>query len=117
MVLCFVEPILLMLFPSAGLEYKSAHKVRHGHAVYGLQHAHTMADYKAVSLNLMHQDVKITDQIYAPILSDEVSQRIAGLAGQFDSKPENALAEYLQGLSNRELSQVMLIAAERLNKG
>ena len=106
---------LKLLFQAAGLQYKSAHKFRHGHAVYGLQHAHTMADYKAVSMNLMHQDVKITDQIYAPILSDEVSQRIAGLAGQSDSKPEDALAEYLQGLSNRELSQVMLIAAERLS--
>ncbi len=57
------------LFDMAGLPYKSAHKFRHGHAVYGLQHAQTMADYKAVSMNLMHEDIKITDEIYAPILS------------------------------------------------
>ena len=108
---------LRRLFLSAGLGYKSAHKFRHGHAVYGLQHAHTMADYKAVSLNLMHEDVKITDQIYAPILTDEVSQRIAGMSGQNDSRPNNELADHLQGLSNRELSHLMLIAAERLGNG
>jgi hypothetical protein len=38
-----------------------------------------MADYKAVSMNLMHHDIKITDSIYAPILSEEVKERIAGL--------------------------------------
>jgi len=30
---------LRRLFNLAGLSYKSAHKVRHGHAVYGLQYA------------------------------------------------------------------------------
>lgn len=64
----------------AGLPYKSAHKFRYGHAVYGLQHAQTMADYKAVSLNLIHEDIKITDQIYAPILNEEVAKRIGGLS-------------------------------------
>ena len=42
------------LFEFADLPYKSPHKFRHGHAVYALQHAKTMADYKAVSMNLMH---------------------------------------------------------------
>jgi integrase len=56
----------------AGLPYKSAHKFRHGHAVYGLLKAQTMADYKAVSMNLMHHDIKITDSIYAPILNSFV---------------------------------------------
>ena len=32
---------LRRLFELAGLPYKSAHKFRHGHAVYGLQHAQT----------------------------------------------------------------------------
>jgi integrase len=107
---------LKVLFLAAGLEFKPAHKFRHGHAVYGLQNARTMADYKALSMNLMHQDIKITDQIYAPILSEEVSRRIAGLGTQHEARQEDALNKYMQSLSNSQLSQIMLILAERLNK-
>jgi integrase len=106
---------LKLLFQAAGMEYRSAHKFRYGHAVYGLQHATTMVDYKAVSMNLMHADVKITDQIYAPIRTEEVSQRIAGLSGLSGVGPDNKLKDYFNGLSNREISQVMRIAAERLS--
>jgi integrase len=105
---------LRLLFDKAGLPYKSAHKFRHGHAVYGLQHAQTMADYKAVSMNLMHEDIKITDEIYAPIMSNEVQLRISRLA---DSKPdqvENCLESLVRSLSNNDLSTVMRIVAERL---
>jgi hypothetical protein len=69
------------LFAAAGLPYKSPHKFRHGHAVFALQHARTMADYKAVSMNLMHADISITDGIYAPLAGGEVQRRIAGLTG------------------------------------
>ncbi len=67
------------LFSMAGLPYRSPHKFRHGHAVFALQHANTMADYKAVSMNLMHADIRVTDGIYAPLARDEVKERIAGL--------------------------------------
>ena len=105
---------LRQLFNQGGLPYKSAHKFRHGHAVYGLQHAQTMAVYKAVSMNLMHEDIKITDEIYAPIMSNEVQLRISRLA---DSKPdqvENSLESLVRNLSNNDLSAVMRIVAERL---
>jgi len=105
---------LRRLFNQGGLPYKSAHKFRHGHAVYGLQHAQTMADYKAVSMNLMHEDIKITDEIYAPIMSNEVQLRISRLA---DSKPdqvENSLESLVRSLSNNDLSAVMRIVAETL---
>ena len=65
------------LFEVAGVPYQSPHKFRHGHAVYALQHAKTMADYKAVSMNLMHEDIRVTDGIYAPLAGNEVQQRIA----------------------------------------
>jgi len=58
---------LRLLFAAAGIPYQSPHKFRHGHAVFALQHARTMADYKAVSMNLMHADISITDGIYAPL--------------------------------------------------
>jgi len=72
---------LRKLFSKAGLPYHSPHKFRHGHAVFALQHAKTMADYKAVSMNLMHNDIRVTDGIYAPLARDEVKDRIADLTG------------------------------------
>lgn len=105
---------LRKLFDLAGLSYKSAHKFRHGHAVYGLQHAQTMADYKAISMNLMHEDIKITDEIYAPILSNEVQFRISRLAASELDSMENSLKSLVRSLSNHDLSAVMRIVAERL---
>jgi integrase len=104
------------LFDTVGLAYKSVHKFRHGHAVYGLQHAQTMADYKAVSLNLMHNDIKVTDSIYASILSDEVKNRIDGLVNQSEPTPDNELEAYFQSLSNEQLSRALVIIAGRLSK-
>lgn len=105
---------LRKLYTAAGLPYKSAHKFRHGHAVYGLQHARTMADYKAVSMNLMHHDIEITDSLYAPILSDEVKERIASLSTTEISGPQDKLDAYVSSLPNTELSKIMLIIARRL---
>ena len=106
---------LRRLFTLAGLPYKSAHKFRHGHAVYGLLKAQTMADYKAVSMNLMHHDIKITDSIYAPILSEEVKERIAGLTASPLSMTETVLDGVLDRLSNTDLSKVLRIVASRLS--
>jgi hypothetical protein len=46
-----------------------------------------MADYKAVSMNLMHESIEITDSTYAPMLSSDVQERIAGLSGKATSTP------------------------------
>jgi len=105
---------LRLLFEEAGLEYKSAHKFRHGHAVYGLQHASTMADYKAVSMNLMHEDIRTTDGIYAVLVTDEVKTRIAGLQSTTNKKSSNQMETYFRNLSNDELALAMRIASERL---
>jgi integrase len=105
---------LRRLFELADLPYKSAQKIRHSHAVYGLQNALTMADYKAVSMNLMHHDTEITDSIYMPILSDEVKERIAGLSSNPSNLPNDELAGMISGLSNAELSKITMIIARRL---
>ena len=105
---------LRLLFEQAGLPYKSAHKFRHGNAVYGLLHARTAADYKAVSMNLMHNDLQITDSIYAPMLSNDVRQRITNLTTQPINQPDDELLAMVNQLSNAELSKVIHIAAERL---
>jgi hypothetical protein len=74
-----------------------------------------MADYKAVSMNLMHNDIKITDSIYAPILSEEVKERIAGLTASPLSMTETELDVVLDRLSNTDLSKVLRIVASRLS--
>jgi integrase len=106
------------LFRAAGLRSKSPHKFRHGFAVYALQHCQTMADYKAVSVNLMHNDIRITDSTYARLAGAEVQQRISRLS-QYDphqSSLETDLAVLINGLSNSELSQVMTVIARRLTE-
>jgi site-specific recombinase XerD len=104
------------LFKLAGLAYKSPHKFRHGHAVYSLQRAKTMADYKAVSMNLMHEDIRVTDSIYAPLASHEVQQRIAGLTAS--ARPiaaaDNDMAAFVRTLSPEQLSETLMAIAQQL---
>ncbi len=54
-----------------------------------------MADYKAVSMNLMHESIEITDSTYAPMLSSDVQERIAGLSGKATSTPGDELEVFL----------------------
>ena len=72
------------LFQRAGLPPMSPHKFRHGHAVYGLKAAKEISDLKAVSMNLMHETIGITDSIYAILSSQDMQERIARL-GQVTS--------------------------------
>jgi hypothetical protein len=46
---------------SKGLPYHSPYKFRHGHIQYGLRLSEGIADYKAVSMNVMHASMEITD--------------------------------------------------------
>jgi site-specific recombinase XerC len=104
------------LFDAAGLPYMSPHKFRHGHAVYALQHSRDMVDYKAVSMNLMHADIRVTDAIYAPLAGDDVRQRVTNLSrnGRSSTLPGGKVTASLHDLSDGELSQILAIAAERL---
>lgn len=62
-----------------GLPYHSPHKFRHGHATYSLERANSIADLKAVSQNLMHSNLKTTDELYAILGDDQVRERILRL--------------------------------------
>jgi hypothetical protein len=73
-----------------------------------------MADYKAVSMNLMHEDIKITDEVYAPILSDEVQQRIANLDSRSSKTTDDELENLIGRFTNADLSRVMMVVARRL---
>jgi len=107
---------LHLLFTLARLPPQSPHKFRHGHAVWALQHARTMADYKAISQNLMHSDIRVTDGIYAPLLGNEVQQRVAGLASQASHSlpPDGDLLAFLSRLSKAEIPAALHVLADRL---
>ena len=79
-----------------------------------MQHAKTIADYKAVSMNLMHEDIKITDEIYAPILSNEIKDRIGRLNERSNEPSNGELVDALVHLSNAELAQLMVAIQERI---
>ena len=105
---------LRLLFAAARLPYQSPHKFRHGHAVFALQHARTMADYKAVSMNLMHADIRITDGIYAPLASDEVRLRIAGLVGGIDGVGQASHDAATGWRSRKEIAAELMDIARQL---
>jgi integrase len=67
------------VYAHAGLPYRHPHAHRHGHATFGLQHSSSLADYKAVSQNLMHADLFTTDRTYAVFASEDVHHRIHDL--------------------------------------
>lgn len=70
------------------LPYHSPHKFRHGHVHYGLAHARTVADMKAVSLNVMHTDIQTTDQFYSAFKGEEIKNRISSF-GKTASPDDN----------------------------
>lgn len=111
-----LEKRVKLLFSLARLPHKSPHKFRHGHAVFGLLHAQNMADYKAVSMNLMHESIEITDSIYAPMLSSDVQERIAGLSEKASSMPDQELETYLAHLGKESLGRALMFIAEKLTQ-
>jgi hypothetical protein len=98
----------------AGLPYRSAHKLRHGHAFYGLLHAGTMADYKALSENMLHADIRTTDDTYAMLSSEEVRKRIAGLFSKHDMRERPSTD--LENIPNEQMFEVLMGVAKRLAK-
>jgi integrase len=72
---------LARLCARANIAYHSPHKLRHGHAVYAMGNATTIADFKAVSQNLMHSSLGITDRVYGVLQGEDVQARIKSLSG------------------------------------
>ena len=87
---------LIGLFRRAGLNPMSPHKFRHGHAVYALKRARTMADFKAISQNLGHASIGITDSIYAVLDDADVAGRIASLGDVGSGLDDDKKARLLQ---------------------
>jgi integrase len=68
-----------------GLPYHSPHKFRHGHIHYGIEHSKTIADFKAVSMNVLHSSMDITDEIYSKLCDKEIKKRIDSISNNNNS--------------------------------
>lgn len=79
---------------SVGLSYHSPHKFRHGFVQYGAAHSRNIAEYKAVSMNVMHSSMKITDEFYSNLDDGEIKNRITALSNQKEDKEADELARY-----------------------
>lgn len=83
------------------LPYHSPHKFRHGHIHYGLAHAKTAADVKAVSLNVMHSDTQTTDVFYSAFKGDELKNRISALNKSNKSEDNQDIIKVLEDALKR----------------
>lgn len=101
------------LFVAAGLPPMSPHKFRHGHATHAIGQARDVADLKAISQNLAHSSLTITDQIYAILDRDDVRTRIARLGG---SPPSADLADIPPELAADIQAAITAVLARHLGK-
>ena len=61
------------------LPYHSPYKFRHGHIQYGLKYSKSIEDFKAISMNVMHSSMEITDEFYSNISYSELRNKIQSL--------------------------------------
>jgi integrase len=98
----FLAKGIRRLCEAAGIPYLSPHKLGHGHAVYAIERARTVGDLKAVSQNLMHSSLVITDGIYGGLTADKTATRIAsltaGLADGQDGEGQSSILEQLKAI-------------------
>ncbi len=95
---------LAVLFRLSGRPYMHPHLFRHGHALFGLKHILTLEEYKAVSMNLMHSSISITDAIYSVLPQDDVKAVIARL-GQSNTNRSGPSREAIHQLAEMLLEQ------------
>ena len=77
-----------------------------GFEVYALKNALNMGDFKAISQNMMHSNLSITDGIYGIFSKEEVKKRITSLNNISPGRKYSA----------QELDELVDRVAERLGK-
>jgi len=105
---------LNIIYKAANLSYKSPHKFRHGYALYGLERCQSMAQYNALSRNLMHANIAITDGIYVHIEEQERGRLIREINHSPIAQPDDELHAYLSRFSKEDLKKAIMVAAEFL---
>lgn len=81
-----------------GLPYHSPHKFRHGNAVYSIKMAKDIAALKAVSQNLMHSNLSITDGVYGILSELDGKNQISNLAKEINIGSESKSEMVIQKL-------------------
>jgi len=84
-----------------GLPYHSPHKFRHGNAVYSLKMAKDIQALKAVSQNLMHSNISITDGVYGILSDNDVKGQITALGKNENVIENNNLLSLLKELTHK----------------
>lgn len=83
------------------LPYHSPHKFRHGHAVFAIKHAKNMAQLKAISQNMMHANISITDGVYGGLSDSDINEQISSLTTISLNEDNKSLIELLK--QNQEI--------------
>ena len=89
-----------MWLKAENLLYHSPHKFRHGHIRYLAANARNVADLKAISQNVMHSDMKITDKFYTALNGDDLKDRISALNQNGKAKDKQKIKDFLLELLN-----------------
>jgi integrase len=79
---------------SHGLPYHAPHAFRHGHIHYGYERAKTMADLKALSMNVMHKGIRTTDEVYSRLSDSDVHSRVVQLGKSDDASTAGSEEEF-----------------------
>ncbi len=105
---------LKVICKMAGVPFMSPHKLRHGHVVYSLKNANDLQDLKAISQNVMHSSIQITDSIYGNLSSKDVKRVISAIGMTPNAPAANPtpgtpldLTAFLSMLSNPEIQAVI----------
>ncbi len=83
----------------AGIPYLPPHSLRHGHALFALERATSIAAAKTISQNLMHDSLTTTEKIYGKLKLDNVRKHIAALTDPEKLSSDVTLDAIVRGFS------------------
>ncbi len=75
--------------------YMSPHKLRRGHIVWAESQCRSVVEFKAISQNVMHESMNLTDTRYSTLTEGELAQRLAGAGIDVNDALLDALAAAL----------------------
>ena len=83
----------------SGVEYKSPHKLRNGHGVFGVKTAKTIEEFKAFSQNMMHESMEITDRLYGKLATNDIKYVISRFGeSDLENNEDRLLAQFSEFL-------------------
>jgi integrase len=107
---------LHILEKMAGLPHKSPHKYRHGYAVWGLERCETMAEFYAMSRNIMHAHMAITAGIYAHQEEVERAKLLFRVSHNQNPMPDDELCAMLDKLDGNSRRKALLYLVDKATR-